>query len=107
MRVPKSLFSLLRRNKLFEGEFFSVRASFGAADTAKVICIVSKKIDSRATVRNKIKRQVYSILFPLLASSTTGTALQVFPKKTATAKTISYAALETDLTQITLKHNLL
>jgi ribonuclease P protein component len=107
MRVPKSLFSLLRRNKLFEGDFFSVRASFGVADTVKVICVVSKKIDLRATTRNKIKRQVYSILFPLLRSSTSSTVLQVFPKKSAILKTTTFLELETDLTQIIFKHNLL
>lgn len=105
MRVPKKLFPLLRKNKLFEGEFFSIRVTYGVENGAKLICIVSKKIDKRANVRNKIKRQVYSILIPLLQNSNTDITIQIFPKKTSLEQI--YTRLELDLTTLLRNNNLL
>jgi ribonuclease P protein component len=105
MRVPKKLFPLLRKNKLFEGEFFSIRVTYGVEKGTRLICIVSKKIDKRASARNKIKRQVYSILIPLLRNSNTDTTIQIFPKKTSLEQV--YIKLESDLTTLLRNNNLI
>jgi ribonuclease P protein component len=105
MRVPKKLFPLLKKNKLFEGEFFSIRVTHGVQKGAKMVCVVSKKIDKRACTRNKIKRQVYSILIPLLQNSNSNTTIQIFPKKTSLEQT--YSILKSDLTTLLHKNNLI
>ena len=106
-RIPKKLFKELAKNKSYHGEFFSVRVSFltGKIETPKAVCVVSKKINKRAVARNKIKRQVYSIIIDRLSGSNKKSAIQIFPKKEALLK--KYSDLEIDLIKIIEINNLL
>jgi ribonuclease P protein component len=104
-RVPKKLFPLLKKNKLFEGEFFSLRVTYGVISGVRAVCIVSKKVSKMAVQRNKIKRQVYSILVPLLNKSSKNCIIQIFPKKTSVEK--NYPLLEEDIKKIISTHNIL
>ncbi len=97
-RIAKNLFPLLKKNKVYEGEVFSLRVTFLEAGGPKAVCIVSKKIAPRANVRNKVKRQVYSILFPILKGSNKAVAVQIFPKKIILTK--KYSETECDLKKI-------
>ncbi len=94
-RIPKNLFPLLKKNKVYEGEVFSLRATFLEQGGPRAVCIVSKKISPRAHERNKVKRQVYSILFPILRVSRNNVALQIFPKKNILDK--KYLDIEKDI----------
>lgn len=106
MRIPRKLFLLLRKNKVYEGEFFSVRVTYGARELhqAKCVCIVSKKISNRAVIRNKIKRRVYSILYSRMITPKDA-LIQVFPKKNTIGTT--YKKLQEDLIQIIENNNIL
>jgi ribonuclease P protein component len=106
MRIPKKLFPLLRKNKVYEGEFFSIRVTFSKNEDSpsKGVCIVSKKISKFAVNRNKTKRRVYSIMYSRLAISK-NVSLQIFPKKQS--QKTSYKKLQDDLIQIIEKNNIL
>ncbi len=105
MRIPKNLFPLLKKNKGFEGEIFSLRVTFFQTGSTKAACIVSKKISKSAVARNKIKRQVYSILVPLLVQSNGHNTIQIFPKKNVLEK--SFQEIEEDLIDLIQNNNLL
>jgi ribonuclease P protein component len=94
-RIPKNLFPLLKKNKVYEGEVFSLRVTFMESGGPKTVCIVSKKISTKAHERNKVKRQVYSIMFPILKCSKSNVALQIFPKKNILEK--KYLEIEKDI----------
>ena len=106
-RVPKKLFPFLRKNVLHEGEFFSIRVTFGVpgAESPKCICIVSKKIAKQAVKRNKIKRQVYSIIYSRLRNANKKSVLQIFPK--TNSLDYDFQNLKIDLENIIQKNNLL
>jgi ribonuclease P protein component len=104
-RIPKNLFPLLKKNKVYEGEVFSLRATFMDDGGPRVVCIVSKKTLAKAHDRNKVKRQVYSILFSVLKESKQNTALQIFPKKNILNK--KYSEIKSDIINIISKNKLL
>ena len=101
-RIPKNLFPLLKKNKVYEGEVFSLRATFFESGGPKAVCILSKKVAARAHDRNKVKRQVYSILFPVLGGSNNNIALQIFPKKIILDK--KFSEIQKDLL-VTISNN--
>jgi ribonuclease P protein component len=102
-RIPKKLFPLLRKNRQCEGEFFSLRVTKLTEElgVSKSVCIISKKTIKKSVDRNRIKRQVYSILYTHLKNSKKSVAIQVFPKKNTLYQKYTY--LENDL--LTLIHN--
>lgn len=99
-RISKNLFPLIRKNKLIEGEVFSLRVTYldNKKNDIRFVCIISKKTEKFAVNRNKVKRQVYSIMLENIESLNKSIYIQIFPKKNAFQKTFS--CLKKDLETI-------
>jgi ribonuclease P protein component len=86
----------LKDSKVFHGASFSLRVGKNSQEIpAKAAVIVSKKIDTRATKRNALRRKGYHALGSLLALVKPGHVLLFFAKKGAETK--SEQALAEDI----------
>lgn len=57
LRLKKAV---LKTSPLFSDRFFNLKASPNSLDSSRFAFIVSKKVDKRATARNRIKRVLRS-----------------------------------------------
>jgi len=86
---------------------FIVRYIQNNKDFPRFCVIISKKIETRATVRNKIRRQIYeSIRINNLLQSLANLDIVLIPKKSILSK--SFAEIKEDIktlpSKITIKH---
>ncbi|MHB0978309.1 MAG: ribonuclease P protein component [Minisyncoccota bacterium] len=78
-RLPRKLFpELLKASRFVNSPAFSLRFSTEKAfDRPRVAVSVSKKISKSAVVRNRARRRVYSLIYPLLSRLSSGAYLFV------------------------------
>lgn len=84
----------LKPEKRLNSSLFSLSITYTGGESAKVACVVSKKVSMKAVVRNKLKRQMRAALksaFPLPS----GTSLILTGKKPALD--VSYGELRDDI----------
>ena len=58
--------AVLRAGRRHQGVFMTVRRQASNTSEAHITFVVSRRVDKRATVRNKIKRRLRSVVAPLL-----------------------------------------
>jgi len=79
-RISRKEFSLVKKEgQRVSGPFFALLLKKG--EGVKVGFIISKKIDKRATVRNKIKRRLSQALLPFLPKIRPKTHIVFLAKK--------------------------
>lgn len=89
--------------KYFQTPFFTIRYDNSAKSGLEVAVVVGKKVDKRATVRNKTKRKIVAFV---KRSVSTGTnfRLVIYAKKQI--KTEEFESIEKDLEQAFNKLNI-
>jgi ribonuclease P protein component len=68
-------------DEFFTSPLFNIRVSDNGGATTKFGFVVSKKIDKRAVVRNRLKRQLSSATEKVLKNIVKGKNVVVIPKK--------------------------
>jgi len=91
VRFGKALF--------FPSHFFNARIKQNGLLHNRYAILVSKKIDKRATVRNRIRRLIYAVLFEFLGKTKQGFDFLFSANKEAVGKTKKdfYLAIESML----------
>jgi ribonuclease P protein component len=93
-RIPRALFPTAMKGKVFFSPYYSARVKkLPEGRNSLYSVVVSRKVDPRATVRNRIKRRVYAVA----ASSPLPKPYSVvfFMKKEAS--TVPFKTLEADI----------
>ncbi len=102
--LPKQYSFVLRQDRSF---FQKARRSFSShftfffqdvtSHTSQVIVLVSKKVSTKATTRNALKRMVYSTLEPLIEEQGKHLKVVVVPK--ASALHLQKTAMQAELSE--------
>lgn len=71
----------LTKDKIYNGQFFTLRIAKNGLFYNRYAFVVSKKIDKRAVVRNKIKRKLRSCIEKMFNKIKTGYDFVFFTKK--------------------------
>ena len=58
----ESISFILRKGESFTSDFFILKFTKNNSDCFRFACIVSKKIDKKAVIRNKFRRRIYEAI---------------------------------------------
>ncbi len=95
-RVPKELIPrILKNGDSFKSQFFIVRKEENEVNYDRFRVIISRKVESKAVRRNKLRRQVYEAIRLKLKDTSQGTDFILIPKSHITKK--SYTEIEEDI----------
>lgn len=93
------------KGKIYNGQFFTLRIAKNGLFHNRYAFIVSKKIDKRAVVRNKIKRKLRSCIEKMFNKIKTGYDFAFYVKKLAASQAL--ADLYLDVEAVLAKEELL
>lgn len=102
-RVPKELIPrILKNGESFKSRLFIIRLEENGLTYDRFRVIISKKIESKAVKRNKLRRQVYEALRLNLKDREKGFDHILIPKRHIIEK--SYAEIEEDIAKNIIKN---
>lgn len=92
------------KGRFFSGNFVVVKVFYSNTTLpAQIGIVVSKKISNKATVRNKIKRQISEVIFPLTEKIKQGVEMVIMVRKVP----LDFTALQMDIIKIISRTNIL
>lgn len=96
--------AILSQGKWLNDRYFTIKYQRSAEKLpAQFAIIVSKKIDKRATVRNRVKRQISEACQRVLKKLTPGIQMVIIPR--ATVKTLEFAKMAESIETLLNKIN--
>jgi ribonuclease P protein component len=105
-RASRILFEkTLKNSKVSHSEYFSLRIGINDSPLSRYAFIVSKKVATKATKRNQIRRRGYASLEHIIDTILPGYVLLFFAKKGI--ETLSQYSLEQAITSYLSQHNLI
>ncbi|MES2436437.1 MAG: ribonuclease P protein component [Patescibacteria group bacterium] len=95
-RVSKSLFNeAMKGGKTFHSPHFLLRLSSGMPqELSRCAITISKKVDTRATERNRLRRKLSSYIEEILATLPSGYIVLISVKKGLTRSTVEECGAE-------------
>jgi ribonuclease P protein component len=97
-RVTRELFSeTMQASKVFHSQYLSIRIGVLSKEVSSVSFVVSKKVDTRATKRNTLRRKGYAALERLIERLKPSVVL-IFAKKEA--QNLSVDALQKEIENV-------